>query len=146
MDDMGPVDAYIRGDVLQALMLDTLVPATVDADVYDGMVTLSGTAEWQYQREEAETVAANIRGVVDLVDEIELTGPPADAGEVNHAIKSALKRNAKLDADGLSVESSNGTITIKGTVSSCAEHDDAIDAAWAAPGVRNVHDRILVLY
>ena len=33
--------------------LATLVPATIDADVADGFVTLSGTANWQFQREEA---------------------------------------------------------------------------------------------
>ena len=61
-------------------------------------------------------------------------------------ISKAFDRSAKLDADALTVESSNGTVTVKGTVQSWAEHDEAIDAAWAAPGVRNVHDRILVLY
>src|SRR6266508_215399 len=32
-------DAELRGDVLQALMLDMLVPSTVDATVKDGFVT-----------------------------------------------------------------------------------------------------------
>jgi osmotically-inducible protein OsmY len=146
MSDSGRADADLRGDILQALMLDVAVPATVDADVYEGYVTLTGTAEWQYEREEAESVAANIRGVVDVDNEIEITGPPPDADEVKDAIKHAFKRNARLDADALSVESSNGTITVKGTVSSWTEHDEAISAAWAAPGVQKVHDRILVAY
>jgi hypothetical protein len=34
----------------------------------------------------------------------------------------------------------NGTVTIAGTVRSWAEHDEAIDAAWAAPGVTLVRD------
>src|ERR1700754_1196733 len=42
-------DADIRGDVLQALMLDSMVPKTVDAEVNDGYVTLTGTVDWQYQ-------------------------------------------------------------------------------------------------
>jgi osmotically-inducible protein OsmY len=41
-------DAEIRGDVLQALMLDALVPTIIDAMVKDGIVTLTGTAEWRY--------------------------------------------------------------------------------------------------
>jgi osmotically-inducible protein OsmY len=139
-------DADMRGDVLKALMLDTLVPNTVDAKVYDGYVTLTGTAEWQFQRDEAEHVSGNIRGIVEVDDQIELTGPPPQAGDVKDAIESALKRSAKLDAKALTVETSNGTVTVKGEVKSWAEHDEAIDAAWAAPGVRNVHDRILILY
>jgi osmotically-inducible protein OsmY len=139
-------DADLRGDVLKALMLDTLIPDTVDANVYDGYVTLTGAAEWQFQRDEAEHVAGNISGVVEVDDQIELTGPPPSAEGVEDAITSAFERSARLDSEGLTVETSNGTVTVKGQVKSWAEHDEAIDAAWAAPGVRNVHDHILVLY
>jgi osmotically-inducible protein OsmY len=65
---------------------------------------------------------------------------------VEHDIKRAFKRNAKLDAKELSVETADHTVTVSGTVRSWAEHDEAIDAAWAAPGVRDVKDRIAVLY
>jgi osmotically-inducible protein OsmY len=140
-------DAEIRGDVLQALMLDGLVPSSIDAKVEDGYVTLTGTADWQYQREEAERVAENIVGTLDVLDEIELTYPAPDAGEVAHGIKKAFKRNAKLDAEGIDVDtSSGGKVTLSGTVSSWSEHDEALAAAWAAPGVKNVDDRIAVGY
>jgi osmotically-inducible protein OsmY len=140
-------DAELRGDVLQALMLDSLVPKTVDVKVDDGYVTLTGSADWQYQREEAEFVAGNIVGAVDVLDEIELTAPAPDAGEIEDGIKKAFKRNAKLDAGDLSVSTaSGGDVTIEGTVSSWAEHDEAIAAAWAAPGVTKVHDRMAVAY
>jgi osmotically-inducible protein OsmY len=139
-------DADLRGDILQALMLDALVPATIDVSVDDGFVTLTGTADWQYQRDEAEFVAANIVGVLDVIDEIELTGSTPDTGNVADAIESAFKRSAKLDAEDLMVATSNGTVTLSGTVGSWSEHDDAIAAAWAAPGVRAVDDRITVAY
>jgi len=139
-------DAELRGDVLQALMLDSIVPSTIDAKVDDGMVTLTGTANWQFERDEAEFVAANVLGVVSVDDEIDLVPPSPTAGDVQHSIKKAMERNAKLDADSVSVDSSNGTITLDGTVSSWADHDEAVAAAWAAPGVSNVKDRILVAY
>jgi osmotically-inducible protein OsmY len=139
-------DADLRGDVLQAMMLDTLVPKTVDAKVEEGYVTLTGTADWQYQRAEAEFVASNILGVVEVWNEIALTSAMPDASDVKTEIKSAFKRDARLDADDLSVTTSNGTVTLEGTVSSWSEHDDAVAAAWAAPGVRQVDDRILIAY
>ena len=139
-------DADLRGAVLQALMLDSLVPKTIDAKVDDGDVTLTGTANWQYQRDEAEFLATNILGVMSVNDEIDLVQPPPTAGDVRHDIKKAMERNAKLDADNVSVDSSNGTVTLDGTVSSWADHDEAIAAAWAAPGVTDVKDRILVAY
>jgi osmotically-inducible protein OsmY len=139
-------DADLRGAVLQAFTLDSLVPSTIDAKVMDGWVTLTGTANWQFERDEAEFIASNILGVVAVDSEIELVAPGPRAGDVKHSIKKAMERNARLDADGVSVESSNGQVTLKGTVSSWAEHDDAVDAAWAAPGVTRVTDRILVAY
>ncbi len=139
-------DAELRGDVLQALMLDSLVPNTVDANVDDGFVTLKGTVDRQYQRTEAEQVAGNIVGALDVLNAIELTNPTPDADDVKEGIKKAFKRNAKLDAHDLSVASSDGNVTIEGTVSSWAEHDEALAAAWAAPGVTAVDDRMSVAY
>lgn len=146
MNDDKRADADLRGDVLQALMLDSLVPSTVDAKVEDGFVTLTGSANWQYQRDEAELVASNIVGTLDVFDEIELQYPTPDRGDVQDSIKRAFKRNAALDADDLHVSTDNGTVTLKGTVSSWAEHDEALDAAWAAPGVTSVHDDLTVAY
>lgn len=139
-------DAELRANVLQALMLDSLVPSTVDVKVSDGWVTLTGKAEWNYQRDEAERVAGNVAGVIVVDTNIELTGEKPDADGVKHAIKDAIKRNAKLDAEGITVETSEHTVTLKGTVASWAEHDDAVAAAWDAPGVQKVHDHILVAY
>jgi osmotically-inducible protein OsmY len=76
-------DAQLRGDVLRALTLNSLVPKTVDAKVDDGIVTLTGTADWQYQRDEAEFVASAIAGALDVVDDIELTHPKPNAGDVH---------------------------------------------------------------
>ena len=146
MNDDKRADADLRGDVLQALMLDSLVPTTVDAKVEDGFVTLTGTAGWQYQRDEAELVASNIVGALDVIDEIELDGPTPDAGDVQDSIKKAFKRNAAVDSDDLYVSTDNGTVTLNGSVSSWAEHDEALDAAWAAPGVTSVHDEMTVGY
>jgi osmotically-inducible protein OsmY len=44
-------DADLRGAVLQALTLDSLVPSTIDARVDEGWVTLTGTANWQFERD-----------------------------------------------------------------------------------------------
>ncbi len=139
-------DAELRGDVLQALMLDSLVPKTVDVQVDDGFVTLSGSADWQYQRDEAEFVAGNIVGTLDVFDEIDLMYPTPDPDVIQDGIKHAFKRNAKIDADDLSVSTSAGTVTIEGPVSSLAERDEALAAAWAAPGVIAVDDRMTVEY
>jgi osmotically-inducible protein OsmY len=142
----GRKDADLRGDVLQALMLDNTVPKSVDADVEDGWVTLTGSVDWKYQRDEAEYVAGNVEGVIGVDDLIDLKKPDPDAKDVKHDIEKALERNAKVDAHQLKVDTHNGTVAVTGTVSSWSEHDEALAAAWAAPGVTDVTDHIVVDY
>jgi osmotically-inducible protein OsmY len=139
-------DAELRGAVLQALMLDSLVPPTIDAKVEHGSVTLTGKANWQYQRDEADFIASNIYGVLDVDNEIELVAPGPTPENVERRIKGAMERAATLDAESVEVKSENGTVTLRGTVSSWADHDAAVAAAWAAPGVTRVKDHILVAY
>jgi hypothetical protein len=73
MNDEKRADADLRGDVLQALMLDSLVPKTVHAKLDDGFVTLTGTANWQYEHGEAELVSSTSSARFDVFDEIELS-------------------------------------------------------------------------
>jgi osmotically-inducible protein OsmY len=139
-------DAELRGDVLRALTLDVMIPGTVDASVSDGRVFLTGTADWQYQRDEAETVAGNVPGVTDVENDIYLTTPSPYAGDVRDSITKALKRDAKIEAGNVGVETLNGTAVLTGSVRSWSEHDSAVAAAWSAPGVTNVDDRLSISY
>ena len=137
-------DDDLRGDVLEALMLDTSVPMTVDTRVLNGFVTLTGTVQWHYQREAAESRATDVPGVAAIDNAITLTQAP-DADGAWEVITGAFRRNAALAADVLWVEtSSGGLVTLSGTVSSWAAHDEAVAAAWCAPGVTEVEDRIRV--
>ena len=65
-------DEDLRGDVLETLMLEGSVPMTVDAQARDGFVTLTGTVQWQYQREAAESRTASVPGVIGLDNAISL--------------------------------------------------------------------------
>jgi osmotically-inducible protein OsmY len=146
LDEHGRQHADLRGAVLQAMALDGLIPKTVDAKADRGLVTLTGTAAWQYQREEAELVAGNVPGVADVDNQIALTTPQPTAGDVKQSIERAFQRNANLDGEGLSVTTRGNTAVLSGAVSSWDERDAAVAAAWAAPGVAAVEDRIVVEY
>jgi osmotically-inducible protein OsmY len=137
-------DEDLRGDVLEALMLDASVPMTVDARARDGFVTLTGSVEWHYQREAAESRTTDVPGVAGIDNAITLTQAP-DAREAGDAITGAFRRDAVLAADVISVETiSAGLVILSGTVSCWAAHDHALAAAWSAPGVTRVEDRITV--
>ncbi len=146
LDNSKRDDPELRGDVLQALMLDGLIPTTVDATAQNGFITLSGTADWHYQRDEAESLAASVPGVTAVRNHIRLT-PAPETGDARKGICEAFRRNASLDADRLSVDTPcYGRVALAGTVSSWAEHDEAVAAAWSARGVTEVDDQILVAY
>jgi osmotically-inducible protein OsmY len=144
--DDGRDNTDLRGDVLDALMLDGLIPMTVDARVRDGFVTLTGTAVWHYQRDEAEFLAASVPGVSGVADEITLTSVP-DGHDITRGIIRAFRRSAVLRVHQLSVETASyGSVIVAGTVHSWAEHDEAMATAWSAPGVTDIDDRIVVEY
>jgi osmotically-inducible protein OsmY len=146
MTDARRDDADIRAAALQALMLDSLVPAgSIGVKVDDGVLTMTGSVAWQYQREAAEEDVLPLIGLVDIDDQITVVNETT-AEDVADRINAALIRAAGLDDSAITVSSANGTVTLAGTVGSWGEHDDAIDAAWSAPGVAHVRDDLTVIY
>ena len=137
-------DTEIAHAALNALRWDTEVPdEKLTVKVEHGWVTLKGEAEWNYQKTAAERdlrYLAGVKGISNLIT----VKPRASATEVKAKIEAALKRSAELDANQITVETADGSVTLKGTVRSWPERSDAERAAWAAPGVKEVHDRLVV--
>jgi osmotically-inducible protein OsmY len=146
LDEHRREDAELRGDVLQALMLDAAVPTTVEATVKSGFVRLTGIVTWQYQREEAEFIAGNVRGVTGVGNEIRLASPTPEVGEVRDSVTKALQRTAAVEADEIEVDTLNGRVKLTGSVGSWWEHDAVLAAVWHIPGVTDVDDRLSVRY
>jgi osmotically-inducible protein OsmY len=111
--------------------------------VKNGWATLEGEVEWQYQRQTAESVVRRIKGVKGVSNTI-LLRPRAEPTEVKRKIQEALRRSAEVDANRIEVEAHGGEVILKGAVRSWIEREEAERAAWAAPGVTKVEDRIIV--
>jgi osmotically-inducible protein OsmY len=138
-------DTEIAHAVVNALRSDIQVPDDrIKAKVENGWVTLEGDVEWQYQKNAAERAIRYLAGVVGFSDRIVLKPKRVSTLEVTKKIKDALRRNAEADADRIVVEAADGQVTLKGSVRSYAERQDAERAAWAAPGVTTVDDRISI--
>jgi osmotically-inducible protein OsmY len=137
----GQKDAELRGSALSALSRNTLVPEDVDAAVEDGRLTLQGTVDDRYQRDEAEATVVNLTGITEVDNQIRVRNA-AMAEDVSARIEEAFTRNARKEAREIKVDAVDGTVTLKGFVSSWYERNAAIDAAWAAPGVEKIDDQL----
>jgi osmotically-inducible protein OsmY len=137
-------DEDIARAALNALQWNVLIPLDrVTVKVSKGWVTLEGMVDWQFQKAAAEKAVRKLIGVKGVIDLIELK-PSVSKGEVKAAIEGALKRLAEIDANKIKVETEDGKVVLSGTVRSWFEREEAERAAWAAPGVRTVEDRIAV--
>jgi osmotically-inducible protein OsmY len=138
-------DTEIAEAAVAALKWNTMVPSDkVHVAVSNGWITLTGTIDWQYQRYAAERAVRDLTGVRGVTNNITLA-PHVQPGDVQAKIEAAFKRSAEIDARRVNVVATDGKIILSGNVRSWAERQEAERAAWAAPGVRQVEDRITVV-
>jgi osmotically-inducible protein OsmY len=142
--DWRRTDQDIAAAALDALKWDVQVPeGRVRVEVEEGYVTLTGDVDWNFQREAAEHDVRRLTGVVNVSNLIAIV-PSVSAGEVRSKIESALQRAACKDARRITVQAQGDVVTLSGEVHSWAEREDVERAAWNAPGVQYVDDRIRV--
>src|ERR1700731_2118775 len=111
--------------------------------VKNGWVTLEDHVEWQYQKNTAEAAVRRLKGVRGVINNIVLK-PQVEPTDIKRKIQSAIKRLAEVDANRITVEANGSEVVLKGTVRSWVEREEAERAAWSAPGVTKVEDRIVV--
>lgn len=138
------LDEAIAASIAQTLEWDELVPhGRILATVEQGIVTLEGTVERAFQRDEAELDVRKIRGVNGVINRITVA-PSVARAPSSEEIKDALSRRADLDASKINVATANGTVILTGIVRRWDERQAAAQIAWSAPGVREVENRLSV--
>jgi osmotically-inducible protein OsmY len=141
-------DAITDGEIavaaMDALDADRIVPSgSVNADVLEGHLTLTGRVRNHFERKAAEHAVRKVDGVLGVDDKISISSDPIPS-DVADRIQKALQRNAIVDDSLIVVTNEGPTIFLDGTTDSWTARQEAEDTAWAAPGVTDVVDRLVV--
>lgn len=138
-------DSDIAQAALNALRWHTSVPEkNLTVVVRNGWITLSGAVDWQFQKEAAARAVRDLTGVRGVTDGV-VVRPSLKAGDVRDKIEAAFRRSAEIDARRVNVTVQDSKIVLSGNVRSFAERQEAEKAAWAAPGVVQVDDRLTIV-
>ncbi len=139
-------DKEIAKAAAKALEWDASVPdEDIKVKVEDGWIILSGEVTWDYQKKAAKKAVGNLLGVKKVSNNITLK-KSIKTFEVKDRIKKAFERMADIDAEGVEIETSGHTVTLKGKVSSLQEKENAEEAAYKAPDVYDVVNKLKVQY
>jgi osmotically-inducible protein OsmY len=142
----GMSDTDIAAEVQHALVSRLNIPKeSVRAVVDMGRVTLDGEVHFPIQRSAAEDAVVSLRGVRSVSNLIRVTPlAPTTPTTVKMKIEAAFERHARIDASRINVHVDGDTVTLLGAVPTYLERESAVEAAEAAPGVREVIDELTV--
>ncbi len=138
-------DEEIAAAALDRLAWDVSVPnEAVKVKVEKGRITLTGQVDWQYQRQAAEQDVRGLYGVVGASNQITIK-PRVNTSNISDDIMHALHRSWFFDPKTINVSADGGKVRLSGTVRSWHERQVAAATAWAAPGVTDLVNEIVIV-
>lgn len=142
--DKKTADDEIAKRALNVLLWHAEVPDRVKVLVQDGWITLTGSADWYFQKKAAEDAVRKLSGVHGVINSIQIL-PQVKPENVQKQIEDALKRHAEVEAQAIKITvRDDSSVLLEGKVDNWEERYAVEQAAWAAAGVSSVDDRLRI--
>lgn len=137
-------DSEIAQVVIYALEWHSAAPFDrLSILVEDGIVTIDGSADWDYQRKHVTEVVENVRGVKGIINNVKIENRPVSE-DIKNTIRSAFVRNANIDASKINIVTEGHKVVLTGKVKSWAAYEEAEHSVWKTPGVSAIENELEV--
>jgi osmotically-inducible protein OsmY len=140
----GSVDDFaIKSNIQKAWTQANPLLETLNINVYEGHVLLTGAAPTPDSKIQAAEIARQVPGVRAVYDEIEVTPPEtawADAQDawISSRLRTELAFAPDIRSGNFTIETVNGSVYLIGSARSQAELDNATSIARNIPDVKRV--------
>jgi len=140
-------DSEIQDAILTTIKWNSSINGTkIKMSVQNGKVTLEGEVPWAYQKSRLGNLAADIIGVTEVNNIVRVISSYNTAHDAEEKIKAALKRNRYLNTNRITVTVEGDKAILTGEVRGVEERTAVETAAWSAPGINEVENRLLVSF
>ncbi len=140
------LDADINADIMLRF-IESPLPSIrkLDSMVSDGRVLLTGQVPSWSEKQQAELLASEVRGVRMVTNDVLIVpdGTRSD-DEILGDIRASLDRDVYVEGLPVRVKVKDGQVTLSGSVGSVYSRERAVADAWV-DGVMNVKDDMAVL-
>ncbi len=138
-------DSEIAQIVLHTLHWHSAAPIDkISIFIEDGVVTIEGIVDWDYQRKHVSKIAGNILGVKSLINNLKVVSSSPIPVDVKTKIQNAFARNALINAANIKIEVDEHKVALTGKVKNLQEYDEAERSVWNTPGITSIENGLEV--